>query len=87
MTARILMAGLALTGLAFSQTKSQPGVEVQMIVTVADHINHNPAPLTAGDLKVMDATITEMKPFARGHDLDVYILIDDAANYDFGSKL
>jgi len=81
------MAGLALTGLAFSQTKSQPGVEVQMIVTVADHINHNPAPLTAGDLKVMDATITEMKPFERGHDLDVYILIDDAANYDFGSKL
>lgn len=87
MTIRMLLAGLALTGMAFSQTKPQPGVEVQMIVTVADHINHNPAPLKAGDLKIMDATITGMTPFERGRDLDVFILIDDAANYDFGSKL
>jgi hypothetical protein len=74
-------------GLAFSQTKPRPGVEVQMIVTVADHINHHPGPLTASDLRIMDATITEITPFGRGHDLDVFILIDDAANYEFGSKL
>lgn len=87
MTARMLVAGLTLAGMAICQTKTQPGVEVQMIVTVADHINHNPAPIGAGDLKIMDATITSIVPFERGRDLDVFILIDDAANYDFGAKL
>jgi len=87
MTVRMLIAGLALAGAAFCQTKSQPGVELKMIVSAADHINHNPAPLQAGDLKIMDATITSVEPFERGRDLDVFILIDDAANYEFGSKL
>jgi hypothetical protein len=87
MTVRMLIAGLVLAGTVLCQSKPQPAVELQMIVTVADHINHNPAPLKPGDLKIMDGTITSLTPFERGQDLDVFVLIDDAANYEFSSKL
>jgi hypothetical protein len=88
MSVRILIAALVLTGaLALAQTKAQPGPEVQMILTVADHTNHKPPPLKADEVTVLDATVTDIVPFEAGGDLDLYILIDDAANYDFGVKL
>jgi hypothetical protein len=88
MSVRILIAALALSGaLAIAETKSQPGVEAQMIVTSADHMNHRPPALQADDLRITDATITNLIPFEGGRDLELFILIDDAANYDFGAKL
>jgi hypothetical protein len=88
MPVRILIAALALSGpLALAATKPQPSAEVQMIVTSADHMNHQPLALKGVDLKIVDATITDLVPFKGGRDLDLYILIDDAANYDFGAKL
>jgi hypothetical protein len=83
-----LIAVLAMSGvLAGAEAKSQPGVEVQMIVTSADHMNHQASALKADDLKIMDATITDLIPLEDGRDLDLYIVIDDAASYDFGAKL
>lgn len=38
-------------------------------------------------MTIMDATITDWMPLEGGHDLELFVLIDDAANYDFGSKL
>lgn len=88
MPTRILVGALALSGaLAFAQTKPQPGVEVQMILTVADHMNHHPGPLNPEDITIEDATITHWVPFRDGRNLELFILIDDAANYDFASKL
>jgi len=88
MPVRILMAVLALSGAALAQTSSrQPGVEVQTIVTVADHMSHKPPALKADDVKIMNATITDWIPPAGGSDLELFVLIDDAANYDFGAKL
>jgi len=88
MPVRILIAALALSGAsAFGQTKSQPGADVQIILTVADHMNHKPAALKAEDVTVLDATVTELVPIEGGHDLELYLVIDDAANYDFGAKL
>jgi hypothetical protein len=84
----MLIAVLALSGAALAQTSSrQPGVEVQAIVTVADHMNHKPPALKADDVKIMNATITDWIPPADGRDLELFVLIDDAANYDFGAKL
>jgi len=86
--ARALAAALALAAVpAFGQTKSQPGAEVQMILTVADHMNHKPAALKAEDVSIVDGTVTGLVPFEGGHELELYLVIDDAANYDFASKL
>jgi hypothetical protein len=88
MPVRILIAALALTGAsALGQTKTQPGAEVQMILTVADHMNHKPAALKAEDVSVLGATVTDLVPIEGGRELELYLVIDDAANYDFGSKL
>jgi len=88
MPVRILIAVLAVSGgLAIAETKPQPGVEVQMVVTSADHMNHHPPALKAEDLKIMDAAITGVTPFEGGRDLELFILIDNAANYEFGAKL
>jgi hypothetical protein len=82
------IAALALSGmLSFAQTSSQPDAEVQTILTVADHMNHKPPALKPGDVTIMNATITDWIPPMGGGDLELFILIDDAANYDFGSKL
>jgi hypothetical protein len=88
MAVRILIAALALAAApAFGQTKSQPGPEVQMILTVADHMNHKPAALKTEDVTIVDATVTDLIPIEGGHELELYLVIDDAANYDFASKL
>jgi hypothetical protein len=58
-----------------------------MVVTLADHMNHKPQALRASDLAIMDATITELLPLKNGNDLELFLVIDDTANYDFGSKL
>jgi len=91
MPIRISLAALALIGglvsAAFAQTNAPPGVEAQMIVTSADHMNHQPPVLKPGDVTIMDATILDLVPFQAGRDLELFVLIDDAANYDFGSKL
>ena len=58
-----------------------------MILTVADHMNHKPAALKAEDVSVMDARVTDLIPIEGGHELELYLVIYDAANYDFGTKL
>jgi hypothetical protein len=84
----MLIAILAMSSaLAFAQTNSQPGIEVQMILTVADHMNHKPPALNAADVTIMNATITDWLPPGDSHDLELFLLIDDAANYSLGSKL
>lgn len=87
MPIRIFIAALAM-GAAFvsAATKPRPGAEVRMIVTSADHMNHHPPVLTPADINIADATITDWLPLT-GRDLELFILIDDAANYDFGPKL
>ena len=88
MPVRILIAALALNcALAWAQTPPASGVEAQMILTVADHMNHRPPPLKPGDVTIVNGTVTGLVPLAGGRDLELFILIDDAANYDFGSKL
>jgi hypothetical protein len=80
---RILIATLALSGtLLFAATKPQPSVEVQMILTSADHRNHNPPVLKAADI-----TITDWVPFEGGNNLKLFIVIDDSAGYDFAARL
>lgn len=91
MTRRILAAALALSGalippLVYGETKPQPGVEVQMILTVADHMNHQPGILKAADITITDATITDWIPLD-SRNLELYFVIDDSANYDFGTRL
>jgi hypothetical protein len=87
MKTRILIAALGLTGaLAFAATNPQPGVEVQMILTSADHMNHHPPVLKPADVTIMDGTITDWLPLT-GRDLELFVLIDDSANYDLDAKL
>jgi hypothetical protein len=82
-----LIAALALTGtLAFAATNPQPGVAVQMVLTSADHMNHQPPALKPADVTIADATITDWLPLT-GRDLELFVLIDDAANHDPGAKL
>lgn len=50
-------------------------------------MNHKPPALKADDVKIMNATITDWIPRADGRDLELFVLIDDAANYNFGAKL
>jgi len=88
MPIRILIAALALSGtLLFGAKNPQPGVEVQMILTSADHMNHNPPALKPADITISDATITDWMPFEGGRDLDLFIVIDDSADYDFAVGL
>jgi len=61
-------------------------VEARLVVTVADHMNHSPRTLKLEDMRetpsMRIANITRS-----GGPAEVYVLIDNAANYDFGSKL
>jgi hypothetical protein len=88
MPVRTWIAALALTAaITFAQTKPNHGVEVPMILTVADHVRHHPPSLKRDGVTIVDATITDWIPLESGHDLELFVLIDDAANYDLGSKL
>jgi hypothetical protein len=88
MPVRTGIAALALAGaMAFAQTKSQPDVEVPMVLTVADHLRHQPPSLKREDVSIQDAIITNWVPIRDGDDLEIFVLIDDAANVDFDSKL
>src|ERR1022692_2183640 len=87
MKTQIVLATLALAGAsAVAATNPQQGVEVQMILTSADHMNHQPPVLKPADVSIMDATITDWLPLT-GRDLELFVLIDDSANYDLGPKL
>ena len=77
-----LIAVFALSG-AFASAQT----EGQMILTVADHMNHQPPALTANDVTIAGVTITGWHPFTDGSDLELFILIDDAASSDFGAHL
>jgi len=82
-----LIAASALTGAtALAETKSEQGKDIQMVLTVADRVNHRPAFLKPGGLTITDETITSVTPL-KGRDLELFIVIDDAANYDFSSRL
>jgi hypothetical protein len=88
MPVRTWIAPLALAAaVAFAQTDPQPGVEVPMILTIADHVGHQPPSLKRDGVTIVDATITDWIPLEGGHGLELFVLIDDAAGYDFGSKL
>jgi hypothetical protein len=88
MPVRILIAALAFGGAVGSAaTLPRQGPEVQMIVTSADHMTHDPAVLTPMDVVINDATITGFVPFEAGRDLDLYFVIDDSADYAPAQKL
>lgn len=61
-------------------------VEARLVVTVADRMNHKPQVVKLEDLEqtpsMRVAGITPLNGAKK-----VYVLIDDAANYDFGTKL
>lgn len=83
-TACTVMA--AIPGWAHAANPPERGVEAKLVVTVADHMNHKPRVLKAEDfadsasMRIVNVTTL----FGRK---ELYILIDDAANYDFGEKL
>lgn len=88
MPVRMSIAALAMSGaLALAQTNAAPGADVQIILTVADHMNHKPATLKTDDVTIMNAAITDWVAPGDGRDLELFLLIDDTANYDFGAKL
>jgi len=88
MPVRILIAALALGGFGISAaTLPQQGPEVQMIVTSADHMMHQPAVLRPADVAIADATITGFVPLEPGRSLEIYILVDDSADYAPAQKL
>ncbi len=85
---RMLTALFILSGALLSaETKPQTDIEVKMILTAADHMNHMPPALKAGDITITDAAITGWVPFTAGRDLELFIVIDDSATYDFGARL
>lgn len=76
------MSGIALC----AQAAAKDTVEAKVIVTVADHMNHKPKVLQQEDFDAATSTrIAGVAPLYG--DREIYILIDDAANYDFGTKL
>ena len=91
MRLRMLVAAavaLALTGSVGMAQTGPSSAEVQMILTVADHVSHKPGALRAEDIRIMGGTITGWTQLegAKGG-LDVFVLVDDAANYELGPKL
>jgi hypothetical protein len=86
-TARLIAAIVLSGGLASAQTVSRSGTEVQLILTVADHASHQPAALKADDLTITDGTITALTPLQGTRDIELFLVIDDASNYEFGAKL
>jgi hypothetical protein len=71
----------------FAQAPARSGSEVQIILTAADHMNHRPWSLKAGDLTIVDATVTGVTPIENGRNLELYIVMDDAADYNLGARL
>jgi hypothetical protein len=81
------MAALALGGvLSPAQTRSSSPADLQMIVTVADHTSHKPVAFEPADVKILNGTITDWR-LLEANDLELFLVIDDAANYDFVSRL
>jgi hypothetical protein len=63
MPVRTWIAALALSAaIAFAQTKPHPGVEVPMILTVADHIRHQPPSPRRDGVTIVDAMIYRLDP-------------------------
>ena len=88
MSIRMFLSVFTLSSaLAFAQAPANPGGEVQIILTAADHMNHQPPFLKGTDVTIMDATITSFTPIENGRNLELYIVIDDAADYYLGSRL
>jgi len=88
MSIRIIAACVALSGFSICAQAAdlKSGVEAKVVVTVADHMNHKPPVLKRGDLADgASMRIANVAPLYG--DKELYILIDDAANYDFGTKL
>lgn len=88
MSIRMAAACLAFSGIfvAARGADSPGGVEARVVVAVADHMNHHPQPLKREDLRETPLMrIVGVTPLHGA--AEVYVLIDDAANYDFGSKL
>lgn len=85
---KIVTACMAITGLALwaGAADFNRNGQAQFIVTVADHMNHKPPVLTKEDFTVTPSMRIEAVTPLYG-DKELYILIDDAANYDFGTKL
>ncbi len=85
-TIAVLAAISGLSVCANAADRINGGVEARIVVTVADHMNHKPQILRIVDLSPSESMrITAITPLYGGKQL--YILIDDAANYDFGGKL
>ncbi len=83
----VLIAAGAMTGaVAFAETKTDQGSNLQIVLTSADHRNHQPARMKQDGMTITDGTITEVTPLG-ARDLELFIVIDDAANYDFSSNL
>jgi len=60
MSVRLIAVFLALNGAVVAAEQTKPAaVEVQMILTAADHMNHRPATLTAADVTIAGATVTD----------------------------
>lgn len=84
---KVFAVCVAITGLAVcAAADSNHGAEARFIVTVADHMNHKPPVLTKEDFTPSPSMRIENVTPVFG-DKELYILIDDAANYDFGRKL
>jgi hypothetical protein len=62
------------------------GAEARIVVTVADHMNHKPQALKREDISGVGSMRIENVSPLRGEG-ELYILIDEAADYDFGAKL
>jgi len=70
-----------------ARAADSPGsLKAQLVVTVADHMNHKPRTLKLEDMRETPSMrIANITPLSG--EAEVYVLIDNAANYDFGSKL
>lgn len=88
MPVRILVGAVALAGFTLSAaTLPEQGPEVQMIVTSADHMMHHPAVLRPAEVAMADGTITGFVPLEPGRSLELYILVDDSADYSPEKKI
>jgi hypothetical protein len=86
MSYRMLAVSLAMGGLLIAADRPQIGTEAKFVVTVADHMNHKPQILNKEDFSdTASMRIESIQPLYGGS--QIYIVIDDAANYDFGAKL
>jgi len=81
MNIQIALAMLTIGGAALLRAQN-----AQMIVTVADHATHNPAELKPEDVKILNGTITDWRRLEPG-DLELFLVIDDAANHEFTFQL